>query len=237
MRLFDLCKNDGVSYLEKLWSSLATPEWMANTGVPLLATLLGLVVGYTFLRRQLNSDHVLRKADRWQNASLTLGTTIAQALEHFELPAADPFWAQLRWPDHDNLKRARADALLALAPAELPELGKLIHDIEAVWMCCFIGARNRTPYPDKALHRHAVKRTLRPYLEALKEQSVLLRKWEGLGPVPEEELDPAVPHKPVNDYQDWMQGRRKEYEDGFGGGRSGLLLVKPLGQPLWPSQT
>lgn len=208
---------------------------MANTGVPLLATLLGLLAAYIFLRRQLKSDHVLRTADRWQDASLTLGTTIARALEHFELPATDPFWAEPSWPDREKLMRARADALLLLAPAELAELNKLIHDVEAAWMCCLIGARRRDPHPDKAKHRHAVERTLLPYLQALKKQSVMLRSWEGLGPVPEEELNPAVTHKPVADYQDWMRARRKEYEDVLDG-RNGLSLVKPLGQPLWSSQ-
>jgi hypothetical protein len=222
-----------VSYLEKLWSSIIAPEWMANTGVPLLVTLLGLFVGYMFLRRQLKSDHVLRTADRWQNASLTLGTTIAQALERFELPASDPFWAESSWPDKGNLMRARADALLSLAPAELPELGKLIRDVDSVWMCCLSRARRLDSPPDKAIHRHAVRQTLRPYLEALKTQSVLLRKWEGLGPVPEEELDPAVPHIPVEDYGDWIRARKEEYQDALGG----LNLVKPIGQPLWSSQT
>lgn len=222
-----------MSYLEKLWSSIITPEWMANTGLPLLVTLLGLVVGYIFLRRQLKNDHVLRTADRWQNATLTLGTTIAHVLERFELPATDSFWANYAWPDREKLMRARADALLLLAPAELTELSKLIHDVESAWSACLISAGRRNPPPDKALHRNAVKRTLQPYLEALKKQSEMLRSWEGLGPVPGEELDPAVSHIPVVDYKDWMRARRNEYE---GVGRNGVSLEKPLGQPLWSSQ-
>jgi hypothetical protein len=43
-------------YLSKLAAAVADPMWMANTGIPLVATVVGLATAYLFLRRQLQSD-------------------------------------------------------------------------------------------------------------------------------------------------------------------------------------
>lgn len=218
-------------WLNEVWSTIATPQWMANTGLPLFATLLGVAFGFFFLRYQLKNDLVLRNADRLEDASLTLGTSITKALEHFELPAKDPFWANGAWPDREVLKRAREDALLLLAPAELTELDKLIQDITSCWAACLIGARRVNETPDKAIHRHAMKRVLQPYIECLKDQSELLRAWDGRKSVPEKGLIPTELHMPVENDRDWMDERRESYEDVFNG-RAGILLVKSLGEPL-----
>lgn len=220
----------------EIWSEIATPKWMANIGIPLIATLLGLAFGYFFLRHQIKSDLRLRHADRREQASLALGLSIAKVLEHFKLPPTDSFWAHDAWPDRDTLIRDRDNALLVLTKTELSEVSKLIHDLDNGWMACLVGAHHLEETPDKAMHKHAMIRALKPYLESFKEQSELLRGWDGRGMVPVKELVPAELHCPADRDHAWHLVRKESYEDVFKG-RAGILLVKSLGQPLWGDKT
>jgi hypothetical protein len=209
---------------------LVTPEWVANTGLPLLVTLLGLLAAYTFLRRQLRSDRALRRADRRQEAALKLGAEIAEALARFQSDARDPFWQQMNWVDGRPLTQARAEALLSLDDTSLPELTSLIHDMECAWTACVVAARRQNPTPDLALHRHAVQGVTMPYREAMLSQSISMRMWDGIGTVPES-VSPSSPvHAPDEDPREWMQSRKSEYEGTFSGK---ILLVKPIGTRLW----
>ena len=60
-------------YLSGLWHVLAKPDWLANTGVPILATFIGLYVAYGFLKRQLASDERLRRGDQRREIAARLG--------------------------------------------------------------------------------------------------------------------------------------------------------------------
>ena len=175
-------------YFKKFLSVLKSPEWLANTGLPLLVTLVGLVAAAIFLRTQLKSDRNLRTADRRQQAGLVLGFALSTAVERFELPASDSFWTHNRWPDHEELEKAILEMRLALAGKELPELARLVEDVDKVWMACMFGAIRAEPHPDTAYHRHAVQVSLRPFLSPLSEYSIDLRIWNGLGKYPTLEL-------------------------------------------------
>ena len=219
-------------YFKKILSVLESPEWLANTGLPLLVTLIGLGAAYTFLRRQLKSDLNLRTADRLQQAASALGFALYTAVEHFELPASDPFWKHNRWPDHEEVEKAVLEARLSLAGKELPELARLVADVDAVWMACMFGAIRAEPPPDTAFHRHAVQVSLRPFLKPLSEYSTALRMWDGLGGIPDARTPPGLLHAPTSDLNDWAKARRTEYEDRLNG-RDGISLVKSSGQRLW----
>jgi hypothetical protein len=56
------------AYIRDMGTAIADPQWMADTGIPLLVTLGGLGLAYVFVRRQLNSDReffrLQQEADR-----------------------------------------------------------------------------------------------------------------------------------------------------------------------------
>jgi hypothetical protein len=81
-----------------VWQIAQGPEWAADTGIPLLVTLAGLVVAHVFLTRQLNSDSLLRRGDHRPEAPSALGKALAQAaLELERRPAEDKWWRQPCW--------------------------------------------------------------------------------------------------------------------------------------------
>ena len=48
-----------IGYMMRLWTAIKQPTWMADTGIPIALTLLGLGLAYLGLRRQLASDREL----------------------------------------------------------------------------------------------------------------------------------------------------------------------------------
>lgn len=216
-----------MDYALELWHRLQSPQWMADSGLPLLATLLGFVAAYLFLKRQLKSDRALRRADRRQNAALALGTSIAEVLHRFDLGPTEPFWQMSSWEDGRVLSREKFNALLSLDDTVLSELTYLINDLECAWLACTVASRRQNPRPDLALHKGDVMRVTEPYREALLAESVALRMWDGTGKFAEGALGNEF-HAPLQDTRIWMAERKREYETSS----TGLRLIKPIGRRL-----
>lgn len=183
-------------YARQLWAELLTPEWMATTGLPLLLTLVGLVLAYIFLARQLRSDRQLRAADRQVAAASTLGRRIGEDTRAiFDLAYNDPAWLAPNSPLDLWPAVTEAEIHLPSHVEYLEEVSALTRDISRGWSWMSL-LRPEGGAPTTPGHAHAAYRVLEPYLLALEEMGSDLRAWDGLAPL---EVNPArrVDHVPV----------------------------------------
>lgn len=205
-------------YLPELWQDLVQPQWLADTGIPLLATLGGLYLAYRFLKRQLQSDRDLRAADRRSEAARRLGIAIGErAREAMCLPYESPDYLEAL--PHLDLWDELGEAALYL-PGEkdfLDKVGNLVRDMVWAWQAGYHAhLKLATTPPERWWHGEAMYLTFEPYVMALEAAGETLRAWNGQGHLPALD-DSGIDHVPLppgrlrNAYKAWMKARQKVY--------------------------
>lgn len=89
------------SPLVSLWNLVATAQWVASTGIPLLATVIAVWIAFVIFRRQLVHDRQLARNDLNREWARELTVDLRRCVElHREVPglsAADPQIAAVDW--------------------------------------------------------------------------------------------------------------------------------------------
>jgi hypothetical protein len=156
---------------------------MADTGLPLMATVGGLLVAYLFLRRQLQNDRTLRRADIRRADALPVGDAMLMAAVKFEsAEAGDPYWSEEHWPGAPAVLEAGRRARLAV-PELFDGLG-LVTVVISCWAACYGGALEENP--PLVAHHAAVAEILGPLISVMRATGLGLISWDGEGPVPGE---------------------------------------------------
>ncbi|GAA2168435.1 hypothetical protein GCM10009826_47610 [Humibacillus xanthopallidus] len=225
--------------MSEVWSAMASAAWVANTGVPLLATVAGLAVAVILVRRQLGSDRQLRLADRRQEAAARLGVSLSQALLKLrQTPKEDKWWENPSWPDEQNIRLEVGEASILLSDSRLAEVASLVDDLSAAWQVSLVTAHRMTPHPDIASHKAGVLRAVEPYSSALEHMSISLRVWDGMDSMPQSLSD--VEHVATTYDKgfttDATKSWRGEREAAYLGRGVGLMLTKPDKRRLWDDE-
>lgn len=224
-------------YLSGLWHVLAKPDWLANTGVPILATFIGLYVAYGFLKRQLASDERLRRGDQRREIAARLGRElVAVASEMNGWMWWDEIWQRACWPRYDALKALTKEARLLLPEEAIGDFRNILSSINYVFVRCANEGRARGA--DLNFHVLAVKRILVPYSNTLTWAGNDLIAWDGI-----RLLRPLLTtycsrdwYSPENkqffdklsaDYNSTVDDLQKEFSE-----RGQDALIKPLGSSV-----
>lgn len=131
-----MCDNGG--YWGQVVCRMGQASWLADVGLPVIATILGLVVALLLLRQQLSHDVELRRAERreavvWRFADECID--LASRMMDRQLPL--DYWLAERWPEWHRLHYAakQVEWHLGEGPAfeEIAEGGT---DITHAWGAC-----------------------------------------------------------------------------------------------------
>lgn len=161
-RRLDLRKDRTMcDYWNDVWALVVSAEWMANTGLPLLSTVLGLVIAYWFVRKQLRSDRALRHADHKREAATRLGSALIQTSRRLKATGTDsPWWQAPSWSDSAHISEAIGEARGILPNELLDSLHGVASAIEDMWLACYVSAKAHKP--DARFHAIAMQRVLAP---------------------------------------------------------------------------
>lgn len=222
-------------YSSGVWDVIATPAWMATTGLPLLVTLLGLVVGYLLFRRQMVSDKRLRRADHRREAARGLSSALTRAAWCLQRTSTDDaWWTRDLWADESGLRDA-----LSLATRELPgeltrPVERLVSSASETWRACITRAVRRNP--DARFHATAMRDSLAPFVSAIEAAAVSLAAWDGDSTLASTYGEPGVENAPSREtapdaWRIWWEIQSGRYESILESleGRHGISLAKPGG--------
>lgn len=212
---------------QQIWDRLASTEWVADTGVPLVLQLLAILVAWIFLRKQLKSDRELLEAS-WKKDRELLEESSAKSLDLQKAAAraagahrlafsivylANYIHSAFRNPDFSSVEvkrlhseiRAEGHSLLTLAQAG--ELWSLFEDLA---MIVHIGNSFRDEVPDDDERRRVTSLlSSRSYIHIVGFASSL-RAWDGVGEVPKLHISEERQH---SDHPQWEEDRRTEFRD------------------------
>jgi hypothetical protein len=217
-------------YLIGLWEAVGRPEWMADTGIPILVTAAGLGVAYVFVKRQLSSDQQLRRADHKREVSTRLGRElIATELDFRRLrdEQQHPRWRTRRWQwqTGPSMSSAWEEAMLLL-PVTVPYFSKVSNDVDHLMETCVDQARKIDP--DIRHHTMAVASVLSPYMNGLLKAGNDLVAWDGV-----RELSNVESYVPLKDFNSFDSNDRAtmvaRYKDGLRHNVSSNYRVPPSG--------
>ncbi|WP_431236069.1 hypothetical protein ACQ856_30285 (plasmid) [Mycolicibacterium psychrotolerans] len=171
-------------YLEKVWNLLTRPEWMVDTGIPLLATLAGLAIALLVVRRQLIHDRELRIFDQRREAAVKYGRDLIEARDAFyNRDVKDSFWRSPSWEYSQLLRSGFYRGLkLHLSEAQTEDFFLVLSSIDAVWYVCHNQAAARNP--DLVCHQSALLRCLSDYVAGLDKAGQTLMAWDGRSQLP-----------------------------------------------------
>jgi hypothetical protein len=217
--------------MQSLWNEVATAHWVAEVGLPLLATLIALGLSVLFLRRQLRHDRELATAERRVAAASALGQALVAEVDRFESEKGDsPFWRQKEWPDFGAVLQARGSAALVLGdePA-LEDVVSVARTPLWIWRTCqsewgslHAGGLSLTMFS------LALDSVLYEWKETMHRYGAALIRWDGLGQAPrlavgDKEHVPlsVMDHRAA--HESWIQKVRSEF-------RSTALRIQDLRQ-------
>ncbi|WP_133055994.1 MULTISPECIES: hypothetical protein [Mycolicibacter] len=168
---------EGTRHVVKI---LKTAEWFANTGIPLMATLVGLMVAFLFLRQQLRSDRELRRADHRRDAAGELGEVLIKSgTQLAKSQPFDAFWLSAHWPQYEVINDVIRVAAPILPPGSIGSVRALVDLVAEIWALAHIGSvfnsRNGRELVQSVLGAHPTT------LIVLGER---LLAWSGEGPMP-----------------------------------------------------
>jgi hypothetical protein len=170
-------------YVSELLTKLRSAEWMADTGIPLFATLLGLAITGLFVYWQLGSDRKLRRADHKRGAARGLGFALKRSGEKLsKLGRNDSPWGSPVWSDGAAIDDAVAEAAIVLPESDLAAIPHLVEAISDAWLACRNEGHKQDP--DLAFHAEAVRRMLEPYAAWMLTTGKSLMAWDGFEAVP-----------------------------------------------------
>ena len=156
---------------------------MADTGIPLLITLCGLLVAYLFFRSQLKSDRVLRRADFSQSVASPLGEVMVSASDEFRKYVWNSKeWRYFTWPAGKVVLDAVHQAQLRLSGFD--SFNQFVVSTAILWRGCYQGAIEENALMEA--HQDTIREILDPYMFELLIVGRELVSWDGEGAAPGE---------------------------------------------------
>lgn len=158
---------------------------MADTGIPLLATLAGFLVAYLFFRHQIRTDRALRRADHRREASTALGAALVKASEMHATCEQDALeWASQTWSMEAEIFQAISRAWVLFPDDEIEPLWDFTASISRLWKQLHsVALKTGT---DISVHAHAfgMSSVIQPLILDLRLTASDLLRWDGEGALP-----------------------------------------------------
>lgn len=196
--------------LSNVFARLATAEWMADTGIPLFATLTGLFIAYLFVRQQFKNDRRLRRADHRLAAARRLGEVLMRVSPtgQWEL-FQSAFERDAFWGDHETVVLAVSEASILLPREDLVDISALAETTEALWAVCY--RRGMDANTNRRSHAFACGQMFGKYGKAMAAYGESLLGWDGLGKLPRPQTGLAkIPAR--GERQQWYAQEEHRYD-------------------------
>lgn len=175
--------------MTSIWNEIWSARWVADVGVPLIGTLAAIAIAARGIRRQLEHDRRIWRAQGRAEVARALASVLLDAHSEFESGYRSEFWTIEGWPGYSRLRDAIDKARVTLGhESQLRELMFGVSDLAHAWTACQHRRRELTATAGTDISDMksaiAIKDILLPQIWALRSSAEALMRWDGISEVP-----------------------------------------------------
>jgi hypothetical protein len=204
------------------WQRVMTTAWLADVGVPMIATLVAIAIAVWAMKRQIRHDRTLADEQTWNNRVLAvaqhraavahdLGRKISRALVR-SYDAEPQWWTMHEWPGGGTIRTAAMEAEGVFSDGlddEFWFVYQVVGGISRTWDACKSVKHDYTGEPSALTD--ALDSVLNPRIVELEQIVRCLSQWDGMGPVPLPQTLTQLPYRGDAGYQDWLTETQRNF--------------------------
>jgi hypothetical protein len=202
-----------------LWDQLTNAQWVANTGIPTLATVGAIVASFLLLRFQIQAERKRRLATDRAMHGRAFGHAVLEAIaEHDSAPGGDAYWTTEDWSGWHQVYSASQKAEVFFGEqAWIEDAISVARTVDWVWKACQAAqSDSEISSVSKANRELALDSVVYPWLNILRKHGTAIVRWDGESPIPSVDTGhltyvPLPRHKRRAENTAWMSSYRSKF--------------------------